>query len=37
MQIESSGSGTRILVSIPIPGDAQSEEQSAIGPLHDAL
>jgi PAS domain S-box-containing protein len=37
MQIESSGSGTRILVSIPIPGDAQSEEQSAIGPLHGAL
>jgi PAS domain S-box-containing protein len=37
MQIESSGSGTRILVSIPIPGDAQSEEQTAIGPLHAAL
>ncbi|MFY9905089.1 MAG: PAS domain S-box protein [Terriglobales bacterium] len=33
MQIESSGSGTRIFVMIPILGDVQAEERSAIGPL----
>src|ERR1700723_1848592 len=37
MQIESSGSGTRISVTIPIRGDVQSEERSAIGPIRAAL
>lgn len=37
MQIESSGSGTRIFVIIPVPVDLQSEERSSIGPLQAAL
>src|ERR1700723_4416629 len=36
MQIESSGSGTRISVTIPIRGAVQSEERSAIGPIRAA-
>lgn len=33
MQIESSGSGTRISVTIPVPADLPPEERSAIGPF----
>ena len=37
MQIESGGTGTRILVAIPIARDVQPEERTAQGPLQAAL